>query len=129
MIYSLYIFDRHCKCVYFQDWHRRISPSSNQISSIPGTPTANAQQQQQQQSQTGRGSTPLRSAITSPHQSVAGTASVSSPSLVPNSPSVPVESVFSNPGSGLAIEEEAKLVYGVVYSLRNMIAKLSKNKS
>jgi hypothetical protein len=111
MIYSLYIFDRHCKCVYFQDWHRRISPSSNQVSSIPGTPTANS-------SVLGRG-TPLRSAISTPM-------GLMSPSLMPSSPNIPVESVMSNPGNGLAIEEEAKLVYGVVYSLRNMIAKLSK---
>ncbi|THH07225.1 hypothetical protein EW145_g3522 [Phellinidium pouzarii] len=53
-IYSLYVFDRHCTCVYYHDWHRTKRPKpavkdallpavsravSHQVSAIEGTPT------------------------------------------------------------------------------------------
>jgi hypothetical protein len=102
MIYSLYIFDRHCRCVYFQDWHRRLqSTASGAIATIPPTP----------------GAPPSRSNTLS---------SLTSSTLFSPSGTNVDTSQTSNPGNGLPVEEEAKLVYGVVYSLRNIVTKLSK---
>ncbi|KAI8577736.1 hypothetical protein K450DRAFT_177383 [Umbelopsis ramanniana AG] len=85
-IHNLYIFDRHCECIYFQKWsHQR--PSS--MASVNATSTTTS-------SKTGG---LLNS--TSRMQSAA------------------------IPGNNMSLEEEAKLVYGVVLSLRNFVRKLS----
>ncbi len=70
MIYGLYLFDRHCRCVYNQRWNNERRGSS------AGT----------------TGQDPALGGLV-------GTA-------------------------GMAFEEEAKLVYGVVLSIKNMMAKL-----
>jgi hypothetical protein len=68
MIYAIYIFDRHCECVYYQRWNGEKGE---------------------------------------------GTASVTSGSL---------GGLVGT--SEMRFEEEAKLVYGVVFSIRNMMSKL-----
>lgn len=110
MIYSLFIFDRHCRCVYFQDWHRRLQSTANgSIAAVPPTPGLPGQPlSNTTSSQIGRMNSLTSSTLFSPSGNTMDT------------------SQTSNPGSGLPVEEEAKLVYGVVYSLRNTVAKLSK---
>ncbi|KAL4246019.1 Trafficking protein particle complex subunit [Abortiporus biennis] len=122
-IYSLYIYDRHCTCVYYHDWQRTkqarpateggilpavsqsVSPHKhdsvtpynprNTLSSLSGVVIAVNEDHPNPQSNS-RGPTP-------------------------NPPSQSQQ----QPQSGLPFDEEAKLVYGVVISLRNMIRKLS----
>ncbi|CEI93952.1 hypothetical protein RMCBS344292_08176 [Rhizopus microsporus] len=38
-IYNLYIFDRHCQCIYFQKWSHKTAPAVTTSSSITGTST------------------------------------------------------------------------------------------
>ncbi|KAK0454681.1 Longin-like domain-containing protein [Armillaria borealis] len=80
-IHSLYIYDRHCACVYYQDWHRTRRPKLAVEGGImPATPVSSA-----------------------------SAAMISGPIT----------------STGLSFDEEAKLVYGVILSLRNMVKKLS----
>jgi len=119
-IYSLYIYDRHCACVYYQDWHRTKRPKaaveggilpavSRAVSPLP--PAADAS-----------------SAFSSPRNTLSSNSGVvvamndttlqqAAPTL--QRPTTPAQS------SSLPFDEEAKLVYGVILSLRNMIRKLS----
>ncbi|KAL1410353.1 Trafficking protein particle complex subunit BET5 [Vanrija albida] len=99
-IYSLYIFDRHCDCVYYHDWHRTRAvrataadrPGVHRLAPPPGPGGANT-----------------RESIFSAR-----------------SATTPIPPVAPAPSSaGLPFDEEAKLVYGVVLSLRNMVKKLS----
>ncbi|KAG8213896.1 snare-like protein [Butyriboletus roseoflavus] len=117
-IYSLYIFDRHCACVYYQDWHRTkhlkraveggiLDGVSRAVSPIAvDTSTAN------------------NSTFSSPRNTLSSTTgfvvAVGQDSSIPSQP--PPDGPKSN---ALAFDEEAKLVYGVMLSLRNMVKKLS----
>ncbi|TXT10930.1 hypothetical protein VHUM_01681 [Vanrija humicola] len=101
-IYSLYIFDRHCDCVYYHDWHRTRPvratagdrPGVHRLPVAPGTQAA-------------------RESIFSSRSGGAA----------PGAPAPPAPTGSNN--AGLPFDEEAKLVYGVVLSLRNMVKKLS----
>ncbi|KAK0484368.1 TRAPP complex subunit bet5 [Armillaria luteobubalina] len=127
-IHSLYIYDRHCACVYYQDWHRTRRPKlaveggilpavSQAVSARP------VEVNQQSVSAVGspRNTLSLGSGIV-----VAGSEPSPSPLL-----QTPVSSASAalNSGpvtsTGLSFDEEAKLVYGVILSLRNMVKKLS----
>lgn len=88
--YNLYIFDRHCKCVYYTSWHKVPSSSNAASGKLPPAGTAGAQ-----------------GARTSSSAGPAG----------------PKTARSGRPG-GISLEEESKLVYGVIYSLRNMVNKL-----
>lgn len=129
-IYCLYIFDRHFNCVYYHDWHRTKRPRrandgggllsgvSHALSPLP--PSAPAP-----------GSAPS-TPFTSPRNTLASTSGVlvalsdtshqSQGTVVPQS--APLASAAAG-GTGLPFDEEAKLVYGVILSLRNMIKRLS----
>lgn len=87
MIYNMYIFDRHCQCIYYHDWHRGH--------------TAKAAFDQH--------SDPLAS-----HHSGGGSTTTTTTMADPRQ------------GMNMSLEEEGKLVYGVVYSLRNLVKKLGK---
>ncbi|KAI0267147.1 TRAPP complex subunit bet5 [Gloeopeniophorella convolvens] len=134
-IYCLYIFDRHCNCAYYHDWHRTKRPRranegggllqgvSHALAPLPASAPASAP------------GTP----ITSPRNTLGAGAGVlvafggagqpqqepqSAPPLLQTQaggmpPSAPAG------GTGLPFDEEAKLVYGVILSLRNMIKRLS----
>lgn len=149
-IYSLYIFDRsvqpspppsfqsgdsrfkhvqdrHCTCVYYQDWHRSRKPKPAASGGI--LPAVN------------RSLSPTTT--TGSHvQDVSprSTLSINSGLVIavsnddPNFTQHPNASTTGAGGqpatgggqsTGLSFDEEAKLVYGVVLSLRNMIKKLS----
>ncbi|KAK9899015.1 snare-like protein [Cystobasidium minutum MCA 4210] len=148
-IYSLYIFDRHCECIYYQGWHRttptrpgkdvlpnvapdtRIpskaeqeaaeaaatsqaaaSPKPNNAldyASVPRAPgsavlpsTRSQSQAQQQQQQLGLRGVPVL--VSAEQQQQAAT---------------------QPQKRGLPFDEECKLVYGVIFSLRSMMKKLS----
>jgi len=122
-IYSLYIFDRHCACVYYQDWHRtrHLKPATVQGGTLNAvsravapqpatdTPTANS------------------STFTSPRNTLSSSTGfvVAIGEDASATPSQPPPSTDGPKSNALPFDEEAKLVYGVVLSLRNMIKKLS----
>ncbi|KAG8863278.1 TRAPP subunit bet5 [Tulasnella sp. 330] len=110
-VYSLYIYDRHCVCVFYHDWQRvkkarpayegGILPNvasglmtgpSNTTGAAPGVIITSGE------SNNGAGSS----------AAATGGAAAPQPNL-----------------SALPFDEEAKLVYGVLISLRNMVKKLS----
>ncbi|TEB38214.1 TRAPP complex subunit bet5 [Coprinellus micaceus] len=145
-INSLYIFDRHCVCVYYQDWHRTrrpklaseagllpaVSQAVSHTAAIPpnvdGSSTA----------QGNRDSTMSTGVVGSNYSSPRNTLSSSTGTVVAinndmplPAPPLPLSQLAAAAGqtgftsTGLAFDEEAKLVYGVVISLRNMVKKLS----
>ncbi|KAJ3413741.1 Trafficking protein particle complex subunit 1 [Chytridiales sp. JEL 0842] len=95
MIYSLYIFDRHCDCVFFSSWKNAhaaaVASTSGGSPNNPSLPQSTAQD-----------------ANSSAPGGMVGAAA---------------GGATSSSGE-MAQEEEAKLVYGVVYSIRNIVNKL-----
>jgi len=144
-IYSLYIFDRHCDCVYYQDWHRitPIRPGKDVLPGVaPGTSLADAHgseerqlpSQQQQQSRFTPSSAALpRNPSQSSRQDAASQSNlgpVRAPTVTtgPDSASQQQQAqpnTGASASAGLPFDEESKLVYGVIFSLRNMVKKLS----
>ncbi|OCF30484.1 hypothetical protein I316_07866 [Kwoniella heveanensis BCC8398] len=128
-IYSLYIFDRHCECVYYQDWHRtrpaRSPPSTTFKPGVHRLPPP--------QSNTTNDGTQQRESIfanPNPNTSVNGGDHNNRNSLVSTNNGRSGEKGGGGVGGGgankgLPFDEEAKLVYGVILSLRNMVKKLS----
>ncbi|KAI8968638.1 snare-like protein [Trametes punicea] len=118
-IYSLYIFDKHCTCVYYQDWHRTVRPKTavegGMLPAVyaPVYPSRNPDDA----SYSNRNTLSSSSGIVVAVNDDAPPASQVSQSHVAQQP--------PQPTSSLPFDEEAKLVYGVVLSLRNMIKKLS----
>lgn len=97
--YSLWIYDCHCTLIYHHDWS--LSPSSALQPGpdlLPGVSRSIAHQ-------------PLPSSSTS-----------SAPGPAPGAAPTPSSLAGS---SALALTDQAKLIYGLVFSLRNMLAKLS----
>ncbi len=135
---------RHCNCVYYHDWHRTKRPKrandggallpgvSHALSPLPSTSSA-----------AGTGSAPGSAPGTpfsSPRNTLAPNSGIlvaisdgrQSPGLPASTatPPAPVQAQGGGAGSaasvsGLPFDEEAKLVYGVVLSLRNMVKRLS----
>ncbi|KAI9010375.1 Sybindin-like family-domain-containing protein [Phycomyces nitens] len=104
-IYNLYIFDRHCQCIYFQKW-------AHQPKSVVNSGSVNGQSQTgSNQSSTPNSSSIIRSEERAPSHTTGTQRGTQQSGLAA--------------GSMISIEEEAKLVYGVVLSLRNFVRKLS----
>lgn len=112
---------RHCACVYYQDWHRTQRPKvAAEGGILPGV---------------SRGVSPLplatdgnSSAYNSPRNTLSSGSGVFAENDASSQPSFPASQAPTAPtpqSTGLPFDEEAKLVYGVVLSLRNMIRKLS----
>ncbi|ORX36498.1 Sybindin-like protein [Kockovaella imperatae] len=111
-IFSLYIFDRHCDCIYYQDWNRTRplrAPSTTNFK--PGV---------------------HRLAPAQPSQTAGTRESIFSSGFSSGGIGTGITKAGNAMGSGagasqrgLPFDEEAKLVYGVVLSLRNMVKKLS----
>jgi len=115
MIFSLYIFDRHCICIYYQDWHRTRRPRPAAEGNIlPGVARAVSPPR--------AGASP-EMGYTSPRHTLASSSGV----VVADRASPPAPAPAQPPpsSSALPFDEEAKLVYGVLLSLRNMVKKLS----
>ena len=114
--------------MYYQDWHRTKRPKpaveggilpgvSHAVSPVPSTST--------------EVNTGLSSGFNSPRNTLSSTTGVVV-SMNGNSNQLPNTSLLQSPSTstapsstGLPFDEEAKLVYGVVISLRNMIKKIS----
>jgi len=128
-IYSLYIYDRHCNCIYYQDWHRVKRPKPAAEGNIlPGVSKAvTPHSLDTAVSHTAFG-TP-RNTLNSSSGVVVALGDVTSSSPSPATGTMPISSVAPpappQPTSGLPFDEEAKLVYGVILSLRHMVKKLS----
>ncbi|KAF7361844.1 Trafficking protein particle complex subunit [Mycena venus] len=129
-IYSLYIYDRHCTCVYYHDWHRSRRPKpaveggilpavSQAVSPSPHLANSNASS--------------VYSGFGSPRNTLSSNTGVvvAVNDMLSQAPATPLlqppPSPITTPmtSTGLAFDEEAKLVYGVILSLRNMVKKLS----
>jgi len=120
-IYSLYIYDRHCTCVYYQDWHRTKQP---RVAAVGGILPAVAQQIYPQKQQDPSNTNPS-STFSSPRNTLGSAGGVVIAVNDEQPPPTTGTPQPTQPQSGLAFDEEAKLVYGVVLSLRNMVKKLS----
>ncbi|KAI0374135.1 snare-like protein [Pilatotrama ljubarskyi] len=120
-IYSLYIYDRHCACVYYQDWHRTIRPKTavegGMLPAVyaPVYPSTNP----------GDASYSNRNTLSSSSGIVVAVNDDGPRTPLPTQTFSPVAQQPPQQTSSLSFDEEAKLVYGVVLSLRNMIKKLS----
>ncbi|KAI8987061.1 Sybindin-like family-domain-containing protein [Pilobolus umbonatus] len=125
-IHNLYIFDRHCQCIYFQKWAHAHKTAT--ATSATGTSS---------NSQLGNSSTRLGGLANSTSRfstsSAASSTAEQSPnvsSLMRSEDNLQSQTGFTQQsglaaGSVISIEEEAKLVYGVILSLRNFVRKLS----
>ncbi|KAI1659637.1 snare-like protein [Daldinia decipiens] len=107
-VYSFYIFDRHTECVYSKLWVPRPS------SSIAGPPPSSRPQSQQ----------PASLAA-----SAAATITTAAPSSAPPSTTTSPANAAAAAAAAAAItrrknENDAKLIFGTVFSLRNMVRKL-----
>ncbi len=136
-IYSLYIYDRyvrspglctpcplilhantarHCECVYYQDWYRtrtprppangNYRPGVARYAAPPGAGTAAGTVAPPSERMSGAGWTPRQDDTAKRSSALSGGGG-------------------GGGDKGLPFDEEAKLVYGVVLSLRNMVKKLS----
>ena len=102
---------RHCNCVYYDDWHRTTRPKP----AIEGAVLPNVSKAV---------TIPKPSDTTQLPPRVLSLQSTTSSSSGP-SQDYQSSQAQSQSQSGLPFDEEAKLVFGVVLSLRNMIKKLS----
>jgi hypothetical protein len=136
-IYSLYIFDRcayvsnlfhsnmlrnqrrHCACIYYQDWHRTKRPKAARDGNILPFVSRSILSSQPPESQ---------STFVSPRNTLASDLGVviAVNDMSTTRSTTPVPPTTQPSGSGLPFDEEAKLVYGVILSLRNMVKKLSR---
>ncbi|KAI0745350.1 snare-like protein [Earliella scabrosa] len=118
-IYSLYIFDRHCTCVYYQDWHRTLRPKQavegGMLPAVyaPVYPSSNPESMYNNRTSLVSSGIVVAVNDDGPH------------TPLPTQLTSPIAPLPPPPTSQLSFDEEAKLVYGVVLSLRNMIKKLS----
>jgi len=122
-IYSLYIYDRHCACVYYHDWHRSNRPrTAVKDGLLPAVSRAVTYQPPVTDGAP-------QSTFTSPRNTLVSSSGIvvavnaDEDAVKPPSSNL---SISQAQGTALAFDEEAKLVYGVIFSLRNMIKKLSK---
>ncbi|SAM81734.1 related to BET5-component of the TRAPP complex [Ustilago bromivora] len=144
-VYSFWVFDRHCNAIYYQDWSHLHSAAATG----PSGPTSPTLSQTSGFASLGAS---IQRATTSTQNAPSSEASLppqrpGEPSLANvtrGGPSSSVQQTLSKcPASGarptseqragavenpaselLPFDEEAKLVYGVVFSLRNMVRKL-----
>ncbi|KAI0386216.1 snare-like protein [Hypomontagnella monticulosa] len=93
-VYSFYIFDRHTECIYSKLWLARPTPVAGGLTSPPSS------RPQSQQPTT------------------AGTPTTTT------APPPPAAAVAPSPRQKKASDDDAKLIFGTVFSLRNMVRKL-----
>jgi hypothetical protein len=105
---------RHCEIVYYQDWHRSTPPTrakpGNILPAVSPLVTASPPPQPQIRQ---RGLNPSGGLVIAEHEGPQGRLGG------------PAGGEPTRPSGGLPFDEEAKLVYGVVLSLRNMVKKLT----
>ncbi|KAH9815026.1 Sybindin-like protein [Melampsora americana] len=136
MIYSLYIFDRHCTIIYYQDWHRSplkaAKPSSNVLPNVSPTlslPHLSSHHKSDQVRQSSSKGIPSFDSKTGRWVAGEDVPNVLSTGRAAEERGIEVESQTepssSHPLPGLFFDEEAKLVYGLVFSLRNLVRRLT----
>lgn len=113
---------RHCVCVYYQDWHRTRPPRpATEGGILPGVSHQIYPHKEDDVS------VPFASQntrnILSPSSGILVAVNEDGARTTANN--TPQPPGTRSTSSGLPFDEEAKLVYGVVLSLRNMIQKLS----
>ncbi|KAJ2353169.1 TRAPP complex subunit bet5, partial [Coemansia sp. RSA 2611] len=111
--YNIYIFDRHCECIFYTEWNRLNSP----LAADAETDRSSKDLVRGNQVLTGDGG--------SSRSSVDG----QRPLVWPTTATSTAHRVSAESPRNVAMEEEAKLVYGVVYSTRNIINKLNSKDS
>ena len=114
---------RHCTCVYYQDWHRTNRPKP----AVEGGILPGVSQAVSHVASTSADVNPGLS-FNSPRNTLSSTTGMvvamnENSNQVPTTPSLSLSAASNS--TGLPFDEEAKLVYGVVISLRNMIKKIS----
>ncbi|KAI1805780.1 snare-like protein [Daldinia bambusicola] len=121
-VYSFYIFDRHTECVYSKLWVPRPPPPS--IASPPSS-----RPQSQPPPSLSSATTAVPSSITAPSTATAAAAAAAAAtSTSPGSASTTTNN-NANANAAAAVlrkkkEDDAKLIFGTVFSLRNMVRKL-----
>jgi len=148
-VYSFWVFDRHCNAIYHQDWsHMHAAASSGSggsmsptVTQISGFASLGASIQRATTSAPSiaaseaplaprRPGEPLLPNVTrtvastsSQVREISGQPSAARPAVQQRSATT--GAVIDAPASDLLpFDEEAKLVYGVVFSLRNMVRKI-----
>ena len=121
---------RHCACVYYQDWHRTRRPKPAADGGL--MPGVCASMSASASAAEAASSNALAAAFGSPRNSLLSTSGVvvavneaRSPLLPPTVSPAVAQQPPGVTSTGLPFDEEAKLVYGVIISLRNMVKKLS----
>ncbi|KAJ1920598.1 TRAPP complex subunit bet5 [Tieghemiomyces parasiticus] len=116
MIYSLYIFDRHCQCIFYTEWNR-IRPGAGR----GGADTSNTSQSTAATASLAETNVPYVWPTLSHGTATGIDPATGLPHRVSAAapPAAPVDS------RDAALSDESKLVYGVVISLKNMVSKLS----
>ncbi|KAI0202271.1 Sybindin-like protein [Astrocystis sublimbata] len=99
-VYSLYIFDRHTECIYSKQWLQTPAPNSSAAGPDQGSAATTAAAQPQTQAATAQPNAPTGAAT--------ATTSSTSGAKPPRNKS----------------GDDAKLIFGTVFSLRNMVRKL-----
>ncbi|KAI7900002.1 Sybindin-like family-domain-containing protein [Cokeromyces recurvatus] len=127
-IYNLYIFDRHCQCIYFQKWTHNNKTSNNTNFSSSNS-NANSQLGHSGHRLGGLTTSSSRFSMSSATSSLTDHNSTNNLTRNGEDNSQLQTSITQQSGlaagSVISIEEEAKLVYGVILSLRNFVRKLS----
>ncbi|GAA5903636.1 TRAPP subunit BET5 [Sporobolomyces salmoneus] len=118
VVYGLYIFDKHCTCTFY------TSPSPVPSTSTSAPPTAlDLQNGPHARKEPGPTTLPgVLPPLAAPL--IRDSLQLGEQEGLPNGEG---EAVIKS--NRLAFDEEAKLVYGVVFSLRNMVKKLSSRES
>ncbi|KAI1469570.1 snare-like protein [Daldinia caldariorum] len=116
-VYSFYIFDRHTECVYSKLWVPRPPPQS-----IASPPSSRPQSQPPPPS-ISSATTAVPPSITAPSTATAAT------STSPGSATTATNNNAAAAAAAAAVsrkkkEDDAKLIFGTVFSLRNMVRKL-----
>lgn len=119
---------RHCQCIYYHDWYRTKRPKPAAIDAIlPAVSRAVTQQPLAPEGAVGQISTfssPRNTLISNSGTVVAINEEPEFASV--SAASAAAQSLVNVQSGALSFDEEAKLVYGVVLSLRTMVKKLAK---
>ncbi|KAJ2339324.1 TRAPP complex subunit bet5, partial [Coemansia sp. RSA 2618] len=113
LVYNIYIFDRHCECIFYTEWNRINSPLAADSEASRGS------------KELVRGNQVLTGDGSSSRSSFDG----QRPLVWPTTSTSTAHRVSAESPRNVAMEEEAKLVYGVVYSTRNIINKFNSKDS
>lgn len=136
---------RHCTCVYYQDWHRTrrpkpaseagllpaVSQAVSHAGAVPNLDGSNPHPNRDSTMSSVLGGSNYSSPRNTLTSSTGTVVAINNDMPLPPPPLPPSQLIggavnqAALTSTGLAFDEETKLVYGVVISLRNMVKKLS----